>query len=78
MISPMRQGHSILIALCVGVGVFFGGARASAETATVEDLPGKEIAQHISLLTGVALSPLMGVSGVGMPTHGSLFLRFCW
>ncbi len=61
----MRKSHSILIALCVCVGVWSGPIRASAETVAANNLPGKEIAQHISLLTGVALSPLMGVSGVG-------------
>ncbi len=61
----MRKSHSILIALCVCVAMFGVPIRASAETAAANNLPGKEIAQHISLLTGVALSPLMGVSGVG-------------
>lgn len=61
----MRKSHSILIALCVCVGVLNVSTPARAETAAANNLPGKEIAQHISLLTGVALSPLMGVSGVG-------------
>lgn len=55
----------MLIVLCVCVGLLSGPARTSAQAAAANDLPGKEIAQHISLLTGVALSPLMGVSGVG-------------
>ena len=61
----MRKSRSLLIALCVWIGVLHGPTRASAATAAADNLPGKEIAQHISLLTGVALSPLMGVSGVG-------------
>lgn len=61
----MRMSRFILIALCVCIGVSNGTTRARAETAVANNLPGKEIAQHISLLTGVALSPLMGMSGVG-------------
>jgi len=61
----MRKSCSLLIALCVCVGLLTAPVTARAETAVASDLPGKEIAQHISLLTGVALSPLMGVSGVG-------------
>ena len=61
----MRKSISTLIALGVCVGVLHMPNRANAETVAANNLPGKEIAQHISLLTGVALSPLMGVSGVG-------------
>ena len=61
----MRMSRFILITLCVCVGMLSGPGRASAKAAAANELPGKEIAQHISLLTGVALSPLMGVSGVG-------------
>ena len=61
----MRKKSSMLIALWACVGILHLPTRANAETAAASNLPGKEIAQHISLLTGVALSPLMGVSGVG-------------
>jgi hypothetical protein len=60
---PMRTSCFPVIALCICIGLLGLPNRASA--AAANDLPGKEIAQHISLLTGVALSPLMGVSGVG-------------
>lgn len=61
----MRISRLILITLCVCVGLLGGPGRARAQAAAANELPGKEIAQNISLLTGVALSPLMGVSGVG-------------
>ncbi len=51
------------MAVCVCVALL--GLPNRVNAATADDLPGKEIAQHISLLTGVALSPLMGVSAVG-------------
>ncbi len=61
----MRKSCSILTVLCVWVVILGLPTQANAAAAAAGDLPGKEIAQHISLLTGVALSPLMGVSGVG-------------
>ena len=61
----MRISRLILITLCVCVGLLGGPGRARARADAANELPGKEIAQNISLLTGVALSPLMGVSGVG-------------
>jgi hypothetical protein len=61
----MRKSCSILLALCVCVVILGLPTRSNAAAVAAGDLPGKEIAQHISLLTGVALSPLMGVSGVG-------------
>ena len=61
----MKMSRSLLVALCIGVAALSVPTPASAETTAANNLPGKEIAQNISLLTGVALSPLMGVSGVG-------------
>ena len=60
----MKIWASLLIAfaLCAGSTV----TRAATETkSAVNNLPGRQIAEHISLLTGVAISPLMGVGAVG-------------
>ena len=57
--------------LLVGVGItafsaFPGSSTASAPRAVSTDrLPGVDLAQGISQLTGVAISPLLGVSAVG-------------
>ena len=56
-----------IIVLCLGLSVMT--ARAGGSTATQpagkKDTSGKEIAQTLSQITGVAISPLMGVSVVG-------------
>jgi hypothetical protein len=52
----------VAFALCAGPPV----ARAATDAkSTPNNLPGRQIAEHISLLTGVAISPLMGVGAVG-------------
>ena len=65
MMAAMKKNLSRRMALCLSVGVLGLSTSARAETAAASHMPGKAIAQNLSLLTGVALSPLMGVSGVG-------------
>ncbi len=43
----------------------FAMSESSGTTSSREKTPGVELAQTISLITGVAISPLMGVGGVG-------------
>src|SRR5438093_10179408 len=40
-------------------------AARAAETQSAGNLPGKKIAETVSMITGVAISPLLGVSAVG-------------
>ena len=60
---PMKTWVSLLVTLALCAIPF--SARAATETKPAGNLPGQQIAQHISLLTGVAISPLMGVGAVG-------------
>jgi hypothetical protein len=55
---------SALVVCCV---LIFGGAAQAAESgkSSSKSNPGLEAAQAISTITGVAISPLMGVSGIG-------------
>jgi MFS family permease len=58
----------LLTLIAVGLGISLLTARAgTSEMAATPDknLPGRQLAQTISLITGVAISPLMGVSAVG-------------
>lgn len=58
----------VLIGLAAGVALASEprpAVQASASTAADERLPGVELATGISQLTGVAISPLLGVSAVG-------------
>lgn len=59
----MRKWMLILLAVS-----FFAApvtARAADAKSGFDKLPGKQIAQQVSLITGVAISPLMGVGAVG-------------
>ena len=56
----------ILLVFCLGL--FWMTARAEVATNAApanKNVPGEQIAQTISLITGVAISPLMGVGAVG-------------
>jgi len=62
----MKKRLPTLVA--IGLGISLLTARAgTADTAatTGKNLSGQQFAQTISLITGVAISPLMGVSAVG-------------
>ena len=62
-----------VFALVLCAVLLLGGVAQAAESAgkssgnsAVKSTPGLEAAQAISTITGVAISPLMGVSGVGV------------
>ncbi len=55
----------ILVILCLGLSLLTAHAQTNAAAPAVEKVPGEQIAQTISLITGVAISPLMGVGAIG-------------
>ena len=62
----MKKFHATFIVLCLGLSLL--NARAETSTAPApanKNLPGQQVAQTISEITGVAISPLMGVGTVG-------------
>ena len=65
-IDRMKKRLIALIVLCLGLAMVTGHAAASTPAApTDKNTPGKEMAQTLSMITGVAISPLMGVGAVG-------------
>ncbi len=55
-----------LVILCLGFSLVTANAAAASTTApTDKSDPGQQMAQTLSLITGVAISPLMGVGVVG-------------
>jgi hypothetical protein len=65
MKKPLWPGSALL--LCAAL-LFGGSARAAESTgrSSSKSTPGLEAAAAISTITGVAISPLLGVSGVGV------------
>jgi len=61
MIHGMKKFVSLLIALFIGLGVM----TARAETKPAYTAPGAEFAHNLSVLTGVAISPLLGTGAYG-------------
>ena len=62
----MKKRLLILIVIGLGISLLTARAGTSDIAATADkNLPGQQIAQTISLITGVAISPLMGVGAVG-------------
>ncbi len=62
----MKKRLPILIVLGLGMALLTARAGTSDTAAIVDkNLPGQQFAQTISLNTGVAISPLMGVGAVG-------------
>ncbi len=62
----MKNRLLILIVIGLGISLLTTRAGTSDIAATADkNLPGQQLAQTISLITGVAISPLMGVSAVG-------------
>jgi len=62
----MKKIQMLLVILYLGFSLMTASAATStASTATDQTNPGQQIAQTVSLITGVAISPLMGVSAVG-------------
>ena len=63
----MKKRVLAIIALCLGLTLFAAQAQTASSTppAARNNTPGQDIAQTISMITGVAISPLLGVSAVG-------------
>jgi hypothetical protein len=60
----MKKWTALFVVLSICAGLFNARAETQPKSAP-NSLPGRQIAEHISLLTGVAISPLMGVGAVG-------------
>ena len=57
---------TVLVFFCLGFSLVTAHAEISTAASPADkNLPGQEIARTISLITGVAISPLMGVGAVG-------------
>src|SRR5687767_2365146 len=61
----MKKSLGILIAVLLGLSTLSSFAETSPTPTTQSKTPGVAIAQQISLLTGIAISPLMGSSAYG-------------
>lgn len=62
----MKQRLLTLIVMGLGISLLTARAGTSDTAATADkNSPGQQFAQTISMITGVAISPLMGVGGVG-------------
>ena len=64
----MKQSGSILIIILILLGVLITpNVHAAIDVAPAKNspLPGVQMAQTLSTITGVAISPLLGVSAVG-------------
>ncbi len=62
----MKKFRATFIALCLGLSLLTARADTlPAAAAADKNMPGQQIAQTLSLITGVAISPLMGVGAVG-------------
>lgn len=61
----MKKSLGILIAVLLGLSTLSSFAETNLTPTTQSKTPGVAIAQQISLLTGIAISPLMGSSGYG-------------
>jgi hypothetical protein len=62
----MRKRVCTLAAVCLGITLFTAQAQtAPAAGAAAKGAPGQDIAETISMITGVAISPLFGVGVVG-------------
>src|SRR3954466_1523262 len=60
----MRKRIRALIALCFCLLTFAAPAQENSGQSP-SNLPGREAAQTLSTITGVAISPLLGVGGIG-------------
>lgn len=56
---------ALVLCLSLLLGGVAGAAEAAKPAASKKSTPGLEAAQAISTITGVAISPLLGVSGIG-------------
>src|SRR6266542_4345318 len=64
--SIMKKSLPVLIALALGATLTAQAVtKASPDPAPARNTPGVELAQTLSTVTGVAISPLLGVGAVG-------------
>jgi hypothetical protein len=61
----MKKSLLALVIFCLGFSLMTAQAGATTIAAADSNNPGKEMAQTLSMITGVAISPLMGVGAVG-------------
>jgi MFS family permease len=62
----MKKLRTPFIAICLGLSLLTARAATSPAPASADkNTPGQQVAQTISMITGVAISPLMGVGAVG-------------
>ena len=61
----MKKSWIALVILCLGLSLVTAHAAATAAAPTDKNNPGQQMAQTLSMITGVAISPLMGVGVVG-------------
>ena len=61
----MMHGMKKFVALLIAVVIGFSAMTANAETKSAYKAPGAEFAHNLSVLTGVAISPLLGTSAYG-------------
>jgi hypothetical protein len=62
----VKKFRAPFIVLCLGLSLMTAHAEISNMTTPAnKDIPGQQVAQTISEITGVAISPLMGVGAVG-------------
>jgi MFS family permease len=61
----MKKCLLALVILSLGFSMMAAPATTATDNSAGKNNPGQQIAQTISLITGVAISPLMGVGGVG-------------
>jgi len=66
MIPAMKKRLGILIAVCLCLSIGLGQAETKPTVHATSKAPGAELAQQISVLTGVAITPLLGTSGYGL------------
>lgn len=59
----MKSRATLIVLLILCLGTFQSPAATASKSATPP--PGRELAQTLSLITGVAISPLLGVGAVG-------------
>src|SRR5258707_13194020 len=65
-IKLMRKWFSALAALCLCASLFSARAQEnSSAPAASKAISAQDVAKNLSLITGVAISPLLGVSAVG-------------
>ncbi len=61
----MKIRSAALVAFCLALSLLTAHAETATADPEIKTIPGQQIAQTISLITGVAISPLMGVGAIG-------------